>query len=237
MTNLDSILKSRDITWPSKFHLVKAMVFSSSHVWMRELDYKESWVLKNWYFWTMVLEKTLESPLDCKEIQLVHPKGNQSWISWNSNTLSTWCEELTHLKRLWCWERLKAGGEGTTENEMVGWHYQLKGYEQAPGVGDGQGSLACSSLWSSKESDTTEQRTEHTYLRKCIHTYIHIFSLNSLRLWHLRINIKLLCLIIIKSPLDPGRNVSLQKQLFHCFSCWWPDIFAMSIWQYSPMAN
>ena len=80
MTNLDSILKSRDITWPSKFHLVKAMVFSSSHVWMRELDYKESWVLKNWYFWTMVLEKTLESPLDCKEIQLVHPKGNQSWI-------------------------------------------------------------------------------------------------------------------------------------------------------------
>ena len=112
---------------------------------------------------------------------------------------------------------------------MVGWHYQLKGYEQALGVGDGQGSLACSSLWSRKESDTTEQRTEHTYLRKCIHTYIHIFSLNCLRLWHLRINIKLLCLIIIKSPLDPGRKVSLQKQLFHCFSCWWPAIFAMSI--------
>ena len=76
---------------------------------------------KNWCFWTVVLEKTLESPLDCKEIQPVHPKGDQSWVfigrtdwcwSWNSNTLATWCEELTHWKRPWCWERLQAGGEG-----------------------------------------------------------------------------------------------------------------------------
>ena len=80
MTNLDSILKSRDITLPTKVHLVKAMVFSSSHVWMWKLDYKESWAPKNWSFWTVVLEKTLESPLDCKEIQTVNPKGNQSWI-------------------------------------------------------------------------------------------------------------------------------------------------------------
>ena len=80
MTNLDSILKSRDITLPTKVHLVKAMVFFNSHVWMWELDYKESWALKNWCFWTVVLEKVLESPLDCKEIQPVHPKGNQSWI-------------------------------------------------------------------------------------------------------------------------------------------------------------
>ena len=80
MTNLDSILKSRDITWPTKVHLVKAMVFSSSHVWMWELDYKESRAPKNWCFWTVVLGKTLENPLDHKEIQLVHPKGNQSWI-------------------------------------------------------------------------------------------------------------------------------------------------------------
>ena len=87
---------------------------------MWELDYKESWAPKNWCFSTVVLEKTLESPLDCKEIQPVHPKGNQSWIfigkdwcwSWKSNTLATWCEELTHLKRPWCWERLKSGGEG-----------------------------------------------------------------------------------------------------------------------------
>ena len=82
---------------------------------MWELDCEESWALKNWCFWTVALEKNLESTLDCSEIQLVHPKGDQSWVfigSWNSNTLSTWCEELTHWKRPWCWERLRAGGEG-----------------------------------------------------------------------------------------------------------------------------
>ena len=118
ITNLDSILKSRDITLPTKVHLVKAMVFPSGHVWMWELDYKESWASKNWCFWTVGLEKTLESPLDCNEIQPVHPKGDQSWvftggtdveaetpILWPPNTES-W------LKRLWCWERLRAGGEG-----------------------------------------------------------------------------------------------------------------------------
>ena len=80
MTNLHSILKSRDITLPTKIHLIKAMVFSTGHVWMWELDYKKSWVPKNWCFWTAVLEKTLESPLDCKEIQPVHPKGDQSRV-------------------------------------------------------------------------------------------------------------------------------------------------------------
>ena len=87
---------------------------------MWELDYNESWAPKNWRFGTVVLEKTLESPLDSKEIQPVHPKGDQSWVfiwkdwcwSWNSNTLATWCKELTHLKRPWCWEGLGAGGEG-----------------------------------------------------------------------------------------------------------------------------
>ena len=89
---------------------------------MWELGHKEGWALKNWCFWTVVLEKTLESPLDCKEIQPVNPKGNQSWIfigrtdaeswSWSFNTLATWCKELTHWKWLWCWERLMAGGEG-----------------------------------------------------------------------------------------------------------------------------
>ena len=78
--NLNSILRSRDITLLTKLHLVKAMVFSSSHVWMWELDHKESWAPKNWCFWTVVLETTLESPLDCKEIQTFNPKGNQSWI-------------------------------------------------------------------------------------------------------------------------------------------------------------
>ena len=78
MTNLDSISISRDITLTTKVHLVKPIY--SSHVWMWELYHKESWAPKNWCFWTVVLEKTLESPLDCKEIQPIHPKGNQSWI-------------------------------------------------------------------------------------------------------------------------------------------------------------
>ena len=93
--------------------------FSSSHVWMWELDHKEGWVPKNWCFWTVVLEKTFESPLDCKEIQPVNPKEKQSSIftrrnwcwSWSANTLAIWCKELTHWKRPWCWERLKVGGE------------------------------------------------------------------------------------------------------------------------------
>ena len=93
--------------------------FSSSHVRMWELDCKESWVPKNWCFWTVVMEKTLESPLDCKKIQPVHPRRSvlgvhwEDWCwSWNSNTLAIWCKELTYLKSPWCWERLKVGGEG-----------------------------------------------------------------------------------------------------------------------------
>ena len=85
--------------------------FSSSHIWMWELNHNQSWVPKNWSFWTVVLEKTCESHLDSKEIKPVNPKENQSWC-WSSNTLGTWCEELTHWKRPWCWERLKVGGEG-----------------------------------------------------------------------------------------------------------------------------
>ena len=145
----------------------QSYVFSSSHVWMWELDHIESWVLKNSCFWTVVLEKNLESPLDCKEIQPVHLKRRsvlnihwKDWCwSWNSSTLATWFKELTHWKRPWCWERLRAGGEGETENKIVGWHHWLDGreFEKAPGVGDGQGSLACCSSWGHKESDTTEQ--------------------------------------------------------------------------------
>ena len=90
---------------------------SSSHVCMSELDHKEGWVSKNWWFWAMVLEKTLESPLDCKEVKSVLKIHWKDWcLSWNSNTLATGCEELTHWKRLWCWERLKAG-----EGDDRGW--------------------------------------------------------------------------------------------------------------------
>ena len=112
------LLKSRDIT--NKVPSGQSNGFSSSHVWMCELDYKESWVLKNWCFCTVVLEKTLESPLDCKEIQPVHRKGDQSWVFFGrtdaeAETPIFWPpdnEKLTHWKRPWCWERLKAGGEG-----------------------------------------------------------------------------------------------------------------------------
>ena len=113
MTNLDSILKSRDITLPTKVCLVKAMVFPVVMYGCPELAHKESWVPKNWCFWTVVLEKTLESPLDSMEIQPVLNIHWKDWCwSWNSNALATWCKELTHLKRPWCWERLKVGGEG-----------------------------------------------------------------------------------------------------------------------------
>ena len=106
MTNLDSMLKTRDNTLLTKVHLVKAMVFSSGHVWMWELDCEESWAPKKWSFWTMLLEKTPESPLDCKEIQPVHTKGDQSWVftgrtdaeAETPNTLATSYEELTRGK-------------------------------------------------------------------------------------------------------------------------------------------
>ena len=117
MTNLDSILKSQRYCFANKGPSSQSGGFSSSHIWMWELGHKEGWAPKNWCFWTVVLEKTLENPFDCNEIQPVHPKENQSWIligrtdveAENSNTLAAWCKELTHLKRPWCCERLKAG--------------------------------------------------------------------------------------------------------------------------------
>ena len=110
--------------------------FSCCHVWMWELGYKENWVQKNWCFWTAVLEKTLESPLDCKEIQPVHPKGDQSWVfigrtdvKLNSNILATWCGELTHLKIPDAGKDWGQEEKGTIEDEMVGRHHRLNGHE------------------------------------------------------------------------------------------------------------
>ena len=97
MTNLDSILKSRNITLPAKVHLVKANGFPSGHVWMWELDCEESWVPKNWCFSTVVLEKTLASTLDCKEIQPVHPKGDQSWVFIGRMMLRLKLRKFAHL--------------------------------------------------------------------------------------------------------------------------------------------
>ena len=127
---------------------------------MWELDYKEKWVLKNWCFWTVVLEKTLESPLGGKEIQPVHPKGNQSWIFiWRTDAEA----EATILwppdAKNWLIGKDPDAGKdwgqeekATTEDEMVEWHHRLDGheFEQAPGVGEGQGILVCCSLWVTK---------------------------------------------------------------------------------------
>ena len=141
--------------------------FSSGHVWMWEVDHKESWALKNWCFWTVVLEKTLESHLDCKEIQPVHPKGNQSWIFigrtdaeaetpilWPPDAKSWLIGKDPDAGKDWGQEE-----KGMTEDEMVGWHHWLNGHEfgWTLGVGDGQGGLVCCSPWRGKESDTTEQ--------------------------------------------------------------------------------
>ena len=148
---------------------------------MWELDHKEIWALKNWCFWTVLLEKTLESPLHCKESQPVHPKGNQSWIfigrtDVEAETPILWPPDA---KSWLIWKDLDAGKhwrqeeKGTIEDEMVGWHHQLNEheFEWTLGVGDRQGGLACCSPWGCKESDTTERlnsteelSTDYTHL-------------------------------------------------------------------------
>ena len=150
MTNLDSILESRDIT--DKGPSNQSYHFSSSCVWMWQLDHKEGWAPKNWCFWTEVLEKTLESPLDCKEIQPVHSKGDQPWVLFGMNdgkaeTPILWPPDKKNwltgkdpdAEKDWRQEEKE-----TTEDEMVGWHHRLDGreFEWTPGVGDGQGGLA-----------------------------------------------------------------------------------------------
>ena len=167
MTKLDSVLKKQRHYFADKVPSSKSYSFSSSHVWMWELDYNKSWALKNWWFWTVVLEKTLESHLDCKEMKLVQPKGNHSWIFIGRTDAETESPILwpPDVKNWLIGKDLDAGKDwrreekGTTVDEMVGWHHQLDGhtFEQAPGVGDGQGSLACCSRRGHKTSDMTKQ--------------------------------------------------------------------------------
>ena len=138
LTNLDSILKSRDITLPTQVHLVKAMVFPVVMYGCESWTiYKENWEPKNWCFWTVVLEKTLQSPLDCKEVQPVHPKGNQSWVfigrtDTEAETSVLWPPDA---KNWLIWKDPDAGKDwrqeekGMTEEEKVGWHHWLNGRE------------------------------------------------------------------------------------------------------------
>ena len=146
--------------------------FYGRHVRMWELDYREGWVLKNWCFWTVVL-KTLKRPLDCKEIQPVNPKGDQSWIFIGRTgaeaevpiTLAAWCKGPSIRKNPDAGKDWRQEEKGMTEDEKVGWHHWLNGhkFEQVPGLGDGQGSLACCSPWGHKESDTIELNWTHDW--------------------------------------------------------------------------
>ena len=134
MTNLDRVFKSRDLTLPTNG-------FPSSHVWMWELDRKEGWVLKNWCFSIVVLEKTLESPLDRKEIKPVSSKWNQPWIFIERTDAEVpifWPPEPTYWKRSWCWERLTQKERQVAE--MTGWHHRLNEhkFEQTPGNNEEQ---------------------------------------------------------------------------------------------------
>ena len=157
--------------------------FSSSHVWMWELDCKESWMPKNWCFWTVVLEKTLESPLDYKEIKPVNPKGNQSWIfiGRTDSEAETPIFCPPDVKNWLTGKNPDAGKDWrqqekrTTEDEMIGWHhwYNAHEFERAPGVGDGQGSLVCCSQWGCKESDTNEWLN---WIELCMSYSLHLLS-------------------------------------------------------------
>ena len=163
-TNLDSILKSK-YYFADKGPSSQSYGFSSSHVWMWELDHKESWAPKNCCFWT-VMEKTPESTLDYKEIKPVNPKGNQSWIfigrtdaeaetpTWPPDAKNWLIGKDPDAGKYWGQEQ-----KGMTEDKTVGWHHWLDGHksEQILGVGGGQGSLVCCSPWGHKESDPTER--------------------------------------------------------------------------------
>ena len=173
MINLDSILKSRDITLPTKVHLVNTMVFQVV-IWMWELDSKESWVPKNWCFWTMVLDKTLESPLGCKEIQPVHTKGDQSQVFIGRTDVEAETPKLwpPDVKNWLIWKDPDAGKDwrqeekGTTEDEMVGWHHPLNRHEfrYTLGVGDGQGGLAYCGSWGCKSRTRLSDWTELNWI-------------------------------------------------------------------------
>ena len=151
MTNLDNILKNRDI------HLVKAMVFPVVMYGCESWTVKKAWAPKNWCFWTVVLEKTLESPLDYKEIQPVHPKGDQSWLFIGRTDVEAETSILwpPHAKSWLIGKDPDAGRDlgqeekGTTEDEVIGWYHRLSGheFERALGVGNGQGGLVCCSPW------------------------------------------------------------------------------------------
>ena len=194
--------------------------FSSSHVWMWELDCEESWVLKNWCFWTVVLEKTLERPLDCKEIRPVHPKGDQSWVFIGGTDVEAETPILwpPDMKSWLIWKDPDDGKDwgqeekGMTEDEMVGWHHRLNehGFGWTPGVGGGQGGLVCCNSWGHKESDMTVNWTETELNNVIIHMFakLHIIACCAL-LSHFS-HVWLFATVWLLCPWDsPGKNTGV----------------------------
>ena len=200
MTNLDSILESRDITLPTKVYIVKSMVFPVV------MDGCESWTIKkaeHWRcFWTMMLEKSLQSPLDCKVIKPINPKGNQFWIFTGRTDVEAPTLWLPDAKN-WLIRKVPDAGKdwwqedkGTVEDEMVGWHHQLSGHvsEQVPEDGEVQGRLACCSPSGHKELDVTEWLSNNKY--------------------------KFMSLVILFFRRAPLQNEERQKRIWHA----WPWI-------------
>ena len=163
MTNLDSILKNRDITLTTMVHLVKAMVFPCSHILMWELNHKEGWAWKNSCFRTLVLEKILQGPLECKEIKSLNPKGNQPWIfigRAHAEAPILWPRDARSQligKDCDAGQDGRQEEKGATEDKMVEWHHQLNACEFKKTLGDteGQGSLGCCNPWDHKDLEVT----------------------------------------------------------------------------------
>ena len=191
---------------------------------------EEGWAPKNWCFWTVVLEKTLESPLDCKEIQSIHSKGDQPWVFFGRNDAKAETPVLwpPHARSWLIGKDSDAGRDwrqeekGTTEDEMAGWHHRLHGceFEWTPGVGDGQGGLACCDSWGHKESDTTERLIWSD-------TSLHEFTLPPIRKQHYRVVTHLWIFLSCPSQTSPGiwQTLSLRQRntlslcQLYCVAC------------------
>ena len=247
--------------WPNRYHIKKqrhyfankgpssqGYGFSSGHVRTWSLDHKTSWAQKNWYFWTVVLEKTLKSPLDWKEIQPVHPKGNQSLIfiqrtDAEAETPIFWPPDAKNQltgKDPDAGKDLRQEEKGMTRDEIVGWHHRLYGheFEEVPGTGDGQGSLVCCSPWDLKELDTSEWLNwtvvNLKWMAKITCMYILLKELPISRnviqvVWSIRLYWKIRTVNYTVIFLYCLTSEFMSRNKYHsCFVCW-NDKFAIHL--------